>query len=86
MSRTYTVALLREDEGGYAVAVSALPGCITQGPNLATALERVKEAIAGYLETLQAHGERIPEDSPTVTFDLEDAEEALVCRVTVPAA
>jgi antitoxin HicB len=83
MTRRYTVALLREDEGGYAVVVPALPGCVTQGPTLAQALDRVKEAIAGYLETLEAHGEPIPDDSPTVTFDLEDAEEALVVKVTV---
>lgn len=86
MSRTYTVALLREDEGGYAVVVPALPGCLTQGPTLAVALDRVKEAITGYLECLQAHGEPVPEDSPTVSFQLEDAEEALVCRVTVEEA
>jgi len=83
MSRTYTVALLREDEGGYAVVVPALPGCITQGPTLAVTLERVKEAITGYLECLQAHGEPIPDDSPTVSFQLDEAEEALVCRVSV---
>ncbi|MBU0607045.1 MAG: type II toxin-antitoxin system HicB family antitoxin [Armatimonadetes bacterium] len=86
MSRVYTVALLREDEGGYAVVVPALPGCVTQGPTLAEALERVKEAIAGYLETLEAHGEAVPEDSPTVTFDLDDAKEALVTRVAVGEA
>lgn len=84
MPRVYTVALLREEEGGYAVVVPALPGCVTQGPTLAEALERAKEAIAGHIETLQSHGEPVPEDSPTVTFDLDDAEEALVTRVTVP--
>ena len=86
MDRTYTVVLLKEDVGGYSVLVPALPGCVTQGDNLAQALERVKEAIEGYLECLEAHGERIPEDTALVSFQFEDASEALVCKVTVHEA
>jgi predicted RNase H-like HicB family nuclease len=74
MSRVYTVALLREDEGGYAVVVPALPSCVTQGPTLAEALERVKEAIAGYIETLDAHGEPVPEDRLKTQAVLEACE------------
>ncbi len=77
MTRTYAVALLREEDGGYSVTVPALPGCITQGGSLAEALDRVKEAILGYLETLQAHGEPVPEDTYQVAFDLGNAQEAL---------
>ena len=83
MERTYTVALLREDDGGYCVVVPALPGCVTQADTLAQGLERVKEAIEGYLECLEDHGEDIPDDSQRVSFDLQDAREALVCKVSV---
>ena len=83
MTRTYVVALLREEDGGYSVTVPALPGCITQGDNLPEALDRVREAILGYIETLQAHGEPVPEETQQIAFDLGDALEALVCRVTV---
>ncbi len=69
MSRTYKVALLHEDEGGYAVVVPALPGCVTQGRTLAQALERAKEAIACHLESLQAHGELVPEGIVTGCSD-----------------
>jgi antitoxin HicB len=86
MDRTYTVVLLKEDVGGYSVLVPALPGCVTQGENLAEALERVKEAIEGYLECLEEHGEPITEDTALVSFQFEDASEALVCKVTVQEA
>lgn len=86
MSRVYTVALLREDDGGYSVLVPALPGCFTQGPSLAEALDRVKEAIACHIESLEAHGEPVPDDSAVVTVDLDDAKEALLIKVTVGEA
>lgn len=83
MTRTFAVAFLREDDGGYYVTVPSLPGCVTQGNDLLQALDRVREAILGFIEALQDHGEPIPEDGSQVTFDLGDAQEALVCRVTV---
>jgi len=86
MVRTYVVVLLREEDGGYVVTVPALPGCVTQGDNLPDALDRVREAILGHIETLQAHGEPVPEETPQVVFDLGDAQEALVCRVIVQKA
>ena len=53
--------LLETDEDGVVVAeVPALPGCISQGATRAEALNNVKEAIAGYLESLQKHGEPVP--------------------------
>lgn len=53
--------LLEQDEDGFFVAeVPALPGCISQGKTRAEALENIKEAIAGYIESLKAHGEPVP--------------------------
>jgi antitoxin HicB len=56
----YTVLLDPDDEGGYTVTVPALPGVITQGDTRDEALEMVRDAIALYLEDLQADGEAIP--------------------------
>ena len=62
--RTYRVVLEWDDEDpenpGWVVTVPALPGCVTQGDTVAQALERVQEAIAGYLEALAKYGEPIP--------------------------
>ena len=53
---------LEYNEGYYTVTVPALPGCVTQGRTKKEALERAKEAIQGYLESLQKDGLAIPKD------------------------
>lgn len=53
--------LIEQDEDGFYVAEApALPGCISQGNTRSEAIENIKEAMAGYLESLQAHGEPVP--------------------------
>jgi antitoxin HicB len=37
-----------------------LPGCISQGKTREEAIENIKDAIRGYLESLKKHGEPIP--------------------------
>lgn len=47
--------LIEQDEAGYYVAeVPALPGCLSQGGTREEALANVKEAIEGWLETMEA--------------------------------
>ncbi len=53
-----------EDGNGYTVEVPSLPGCISEGDTLEEALVNIKEAINLYIESLQAHGEPVPEDFP----------------------
>jgi len=86
MEATYTVVLMRENDGGYSVSVPALKGCHTQGDDLPEALETAKEAIQCHLESLEKHGEPIPRDVNTVTFEWDEGTEALVYRVTVREA
>ncbi len=63
----YTIILDPDEEGkGYTVTVPALPGCITQGRTREEAIERAKEAIALYIESLEADGEPIPEETYSV--------------------
>ncbi len=53
--------LVEQDEDGVFVAeVSSLPGCVSQGKTREEAVRNVKEAIAGYIESLRAHNEPIP--------------------------
>ena len=53
--------LIETDEDGVFIAnVPSLPGCISQGPTRAAALDNAKEAIEAYLESLEKHGEPIP--------------------------
>ena len=60
----YTIVLDPAEDGeGYTVLVPALPGCITQGRTREDAIERAKEAIAAYIESLRADGEPVPEET-----------------------
>ena len=56
------VILIPDEDGGYAVEVPSLPGCISQGDTVEEALENIKEAIELYIEVLEEDGQPIPED------------------------
>ncbi len=63
----YTIVLDPIEDGkGYTVLVPALPGCVTQGRTREEAIERAKEAIAAYIESLEADGQPIPEETQAV--------------------
>ena len=63
----YRVLIEQDEDGVFVAQVPALPGCISEGHTRAEAVENVKEAIAAYLESLEAHGEPIP---PAITEEL----------------
>jgi predicted RNase H-like HicB family nuclease len=67
---TYRVLLTQEPEGGFTVSVPALPGCITYGESIDHALSMAKEAIELYVETLEAEGDPVPDDSKTFEYSL----------------
>lgn len=53
--------IIEPDEDGIFVAhCPALPGCISQGATRQEAQANIKEAITGYLASLNKHGEPIP--------------------------
>lgn len=56
----YRIRLLKEDDGGYTVIVPALPGCVTFGETIDEAISMAKEAIEGYIETLNELGNEVP--------------------------
>ncbi len=63
----YTVILEPNDEGdGFTVLVPALPGCVTQGRNRDEAIDRAREAITAYIESLRADGEQVPEETQPI--------------------
>jgi antitoxin HicB len=70
MRYTYKIHLRKEVEGGYTVVVPTLPGCITYGEDVDEAIAMAEEAIALYLEELQARGEAIPDDKNTLEYAL----------------
>jgi antitoxin HicB len=74
----YTIVLRVEPEGGFTASVPALPGCVTYGRSLDEAKKMARDAIAGYIESLRKHRERIPTDNETLvaSLDVEYAEAA----------
>jgi len=56
--------LMYPGEDGYWVAeCPSLPGCISQGETHDEAIANIKEAIALYIESLEAHGETVPDET-----------------------
>ena len=54
---TFTVALKKEDTGGYSVRCVELPAAISQGENEQEALSNIREAIELVLEELDARAQ-----------------------------
>lgn len=67
----YRVLIETDEDGMYVAEVPSLPGCISQGKTRNEALTNVKEAIAGYLESLKAHGDPIP---PSIQEEIIEVE------------
>jgi predicted RNase H-like HicB family nuclease len=63
----YRVLVEPDEDGVFVAEVPALPGCVTQGTTREEALENAREAIAAYLESLEAHDEPIP---PPITEEI----------------
>jgi len=59
----YKIIFAPQEEGGYTVTAPSLPGCVSEGDTYDEALSNIKEAIALYLESLQADGLPIPEEN-----------------------
>ena len=56
----YRIIIEQDEDGIFVAECPALPGCISQGKTREEALENIKDAIRGYLESLRKHNEPIP--------------------------
>jgi predicted RNase H-like HicB family nuclease len=56
----FRVTIQQDEDGVFVAEVPVLPGCLSQGRTRSEAIENIKEAIAAYLESLNAHSEPIP--------------------------
>ncbi len=63
----YRVLIEQDEDGVYVAEVPSLPGCVSQEQTREEAVENVREAIAAYLESLEAHGDPIP---PPITEEV----------------
>jgi antitoxin HicB len=56
----YRIVIGQDEDGIFVAECPSLPGCISQGKTRSEALANIKDAIAGYLESLRKHNEPIP--------------------------
>ncbi len=56
----YRVLIEQDEDGVYVAEVPALPGCVSEGRTRSEVLDNIKEAIAGYCDSLREHGDPVP--------------------------
>ena len=57
---TYTVIIEPADDGTFSVYVPDLPGCVSTGRTRDEAIDSIRQAIQGHVQTLRALGEPVP--------------------------
>ena len=55
----YRVLIEQDEDGVYVAECPALPGCVSQGSTRTEALDNIRDAMQGYLESLQKHGDAV---------------------------
>jgi predicted RNase H-like HicB family nuclease len=56
----YRVIIETDEDGVFVVQCPSLPGCVSQGGSREEAMRNIRDAIAGYVESLRKHGEPVP--------------------------
>lgn len=56
------VVLFLGEDGYWVVECPSLPGCISQGKTKEEAISNIKEAIRGYIASLEEDGLPVPEE------------------------
>jgi predicted RNase H-like HicB family nuclease len=56
----YTIIIEPADDGTFSVYVPDLPGCVSTGRSRDEAIESIREAIRGHVQTLRDLGEPVP--------------------------
>lgn len=60
MRMKFRVHIEADEDGMFVADCPTLPGCISQGSTRQEAVNNIKDAIAGYLASLEKHGEAVP--------------------------
>ena len=74
MNLAYTAVFTPCEEGGYMVTVPDLPGCITEGDNLAEALFMAEDAASGWVLGELEDGKEPPKASEMENIEVKDGQ------------
>lgn len=56
----FRIHIEQDEDGKFVASCPTLPGCWSQGDTRDEAIHNIQDAIAGYLESLEKHGDPIP--------------------------
>jgi predicted RNase H-like HicB family nuclease len=56
----YRVIIEQDEDGVFVAECPTLPGCVSQGATRDEAVVNIKDAIEGYIASLEKHGEAMP--------------------------
>jgi len=60
ISMRFRVLIKPDEDGVFVAECPTLPGCISQGRTRDEAIVNIRDAISGYLKSLEEHGEAVP--------------------------
>ena len=64
---TFEIVIEKEaEDDGYAAYSPTLPGCFSNGKTIEEAKRNIRDAIRQHIESLQAHGQPIPQNDKLV--------------------
>lgn len=66
----YRVLIEQDEDGVFVAECPTLPGCVSQGATRDEAVTNIKDAIAGYIESLRRHNEPIPPSTWEATVEV----------------
>jgi len=69
MTKTFR-GIIEKDSKGYHAYVPALKGCHTWGKTIAQAKKHLQEATELYVESMIAHGVKVPDDVANYEFSV----------------
>jgi antitoxin HicB len=56
----FRVLIEQDEDGMFVVECPTLPGCVSQGKAREEAVANIRDAIAGYIKSLEKHSEPVP--------------------------
>lgn len=66
----YRIVIEQDEDGMFIVKCPALPGCLSQGKTREEAIENIRDAIEGYIESLKKHNEPVPPSISEETVEI----------------
>lgn len=65
----YRVTIDQDESGWFVAECPILPGCVSLGKTRNEGQRNIQDAIKGYIESLEKHGEAVP---PPITEEVVD--------------